>query len=513
MENFYRKSEIPEHLQQYFEPAEIGLEETPELFVAKMVEVFTEVRRVLKKEGTLWLNLGDSYAGSGRGLMGDGTPSDRKDAKQGTNKGTTTGVFKNRTNEKTDDTANSLHNRQSLLSDGFNNFSTKPKDLIGIPWLVAFALRSSGWYLRQDIIWHKPNPMPESVTDRCTKAHEYIFLLSKSQKYYYDHEAIKDVAATAGMKGGFTSKGESGYQSVAMGRKPSGNQIPENAARYIRPDFANKRSVWTVTTKPFTASHESYHWHRVSSGVPSDGMRRIVSSNCPVHGCSDHRVSTQLYDARGAGELIRKQCKSDCHDQEQLCGFSPIEKIHAYYFGEHSLDYSQQLYLLSANQHSNENHRTGHDPLTNQPCTSFVQILSDIEHTSEQHEIFGLAGRILLSKTLPDDLDDHLWVEILYHNVSKSSFDDNCLCAIYERKTKKHDHFATFPEDLIVDCIKAGCPEGGIVLDPFMGAGTTALVASKLNRDFIGFELNPAYIEIAKKRLQNELGMFNKLSA
>jgi DNA modification methylase len=287
-------------LRDYGHENQIGLEETPDLYVQKMVEVFTEVRRVLKKDGTLWLNLGDSYAGSG-------------------------GAHKE--NHKNPGISNSFKRNGvphfGELGQPGNYLAPKgmkPKDLIGIPWMVAFALRSSGWYLRQDIIWAKPNPMPESVTDRCTKAHEYIFLLSKSAKYYYDHEAIKQIAVSEPHSPGWvTSMNDRNDRQV---------ENESNNREWAKDGRANKRSVWTVTTKPFSEAH-----------------------------------------------------------------------------------------------------------------------------------------------------------------------------------------FATFPEDLIVDCIKAGCPEDGIVLDPFMGAGTTALVASKLNRNFIGFELNPDYIEIIKKRMAGELGMFNKLTA
>ncbi len=142
---------------------QIGLEETPEGYVSKLVEVFEEVKRVLADDGTLWLNLGDSYAGGG------GASGHTAETK---NLGATTESY-------------------GAVKSGGKKYGLKPKDLIGIPWMVAFALRDAGWYLRQDIIWHKPNPMPESVTDRCTKSHEYIFLLSKSKNYYYDHEAIK----------------------------------------------------------------------------------------------------------------------------------------------------------------------------------------------------------------------------------------------------------------------------------------------------------------------------------
>lgn len=153
-------------LRDYGCDGQIGLEETPEMYVAKIVEVFNEAKRVLKDDGTLWLNIGDSYA-----------------AYYGDKYGVAQSFSKNR-----DNIGNAPPCKKSF---DFKNSDFKPKDLLGIPWMVAFALRSAGWYLRQDIIWHKPNPMPESVTDRCTKSHEYIFLLSKSAKYYYDYEAIK----------------------------------------------------------------------------------------------------------------------------------------------------------------------------------------------------------------------------------------------------------------------------------------------------------------------------------
>lgn len=150
-------------LRDYGTDDQIGLEETPELFIEKLTEVFAEVKRVLKSDGTLWLNLGDSYAGGG------GASGHTAETK---NMGATTSIY-------------------GAVKSGGKRYGLKQKDLIGIPWMAAFALRANGWYLRQDIIWHKPNPMPESVTDRCTKSHEYIFLLSKSPKYYYDIDAIR----------------------------------------------------------------------------------------------------------------------------------------------------------------------------------------------------------------------------------------------------------------------------------------------------------------------------------
>ena len=303
---------------------QLGLEKTPEEYVANMVKVFEQVKRVLKKEGTCFLNLGDSYNGSG-GAGGDYN-------------------------------AGGLKEGQPKYGRKFTN-KLKPKDLVGIPWMVAFALRSAEWYLRQDIIWHKPNPMPESVTDRCTKSHEYIFLLSKSLRYYYDAEAIKEqIKSLAGMKtpdGWDTGKGghgrfhKNGREKGHKGYKP-------------RP-----------------------------SGVVRD---RLLD-----------------YDSK------EKQLRP----QKQRGGF---EK-------EGDLPAAE----LKANKRS-------------------------------------------------------VWT--------------------INTRPYSEAHFATFPELLIEPCIKAGCPEGGIVLDPFMGAGTTAIVARKLNRDYVGIELNQEYIDIAEKRIFNEIGLF-----
>jgi DNA modification methylase len=266
-------------LRDYGVDGQIGLEHTVDEYVDKLSEVFAEVNRVLKDDGTLWLNLGDSYAKQGMSGLGDMGPS----------------------SSITGGNQRYYPKIKKSIPNGL-----KAKDLIGIPWRVAFRLQQDGWYLRQDIIWSKPNPMPESVTDRCTKSHEYIFLLSKSNKYHFDHVAIKEPAIYANkrkdqVKGEFAAKGE-----------PLPGQLPFRAIR----DTRNKRTVWTVTTKPF----------------------------------------------KGA-------------------------------------------------------------------------------------------------------------------------------------------HFATFPKDLITPCILAGCPSGGVVLDPFFGAGTTGLVAMELGRDFIGIELNPEYIKLAENRL------------
>jgi DNA modification methylase len=297
-------------LRDYGVDGQIGLEPTPDKYVQKIVAVFREVRRVLKEDGTLWLNLGDSYAGSGKGAW-DVSDEVKKAA------GTKEAYLPRKRAGGTGigDTAKTQACERSAGMD--RNYSLKPKDLIGIPWRVAFALQADGWYLRQDIIWHKPNAMPESVTDRCTKSHEYIFLLSKNARYYYDAEAIKQDAK------------------------------PEHFARY-------KTEFWKEGTK------------------------------------------------------------------------------------EHS----------GAGRPNNARNTPG---------------IKDVLTTRNRRSVW---------------------------TVSITPF--------------RGAHFATFPEDLIEPMIKAGCPVGGTVLDPFFGSGTTGRVAIRIQREYIGIELNPIYCdEIASKRTKN----------
>jgi len=226
-------------LRDYGEADQLGLEDTPEEFVDNLVKVFREVKRVLRDDGTVWLNLGDSYARTG----GDSSKKGRHwdDRKNNPNTG---------------------HNRYA------KDIGLKQKDLIGIPWRVALALQQDGWYLRQDIIWHKPNPMPESVKDRCTKAHEYIFLLSKSPKYYFDNEAIKEDSKSAGKK----SAGFKGRQGGAEYHATSGGIGSEEKVYNKK----NKRSVWTITTKPFKGSH--------FATFPMDLIEPCVLAGCPIDG-------------------------------------------------------------------------------------------------------------------------------------------------------------------------------------------------------------------------------------
>ena len=244
-------------LRDYGESDQLGLEETPEEYVENMVAVFREVKRVLRDDGTVWLNLGDSYAGPKGNNRGEG--------------------------------AGGGQGRGKLL--GFDNIKTKvpnglkQKDLVGIPWMVAFALRADGWYLRQDIIWHKPNPMPESVTDRCTKSHEYIFLLTKNKKYYYDNNTIREPHTWEESKprpSGMERNAQKYRAKVNYGGGGSGfaghsGSLKADGTSLNHPSGRNKRSVWTITTKPFKGAH--------FATFPPDLIEPCILAGCPEEVC------------------------------------------------------------------------------------------------------------------------------------------------------------------------------------------------------------------------------------
>lgn len=213
-------------LRDYGHEGQIGLEETPEQYIAAMVEVFRCVWDVLEDDGTLWLNIGDSYYNYRPG-------HGQRQSKQS--------IASQKFSEV------EICHKRGLKLDGL-----KEKDLIGIPWMLAFALRADGWYLRQDIIWHKPNPMPESVRDRCTKAHEYIFLLSKSVKYYYDNESVSEpITDSSAPRMLQDIKNQTGSERVPG--KTSGYRRADGTVM-VKPT-RNRRSVWTVNTKPYKGAH------------------------------------------------------------------------------------------------------------------------------------------------------------------------------------------------------------------------------------------------------------------
>jgi len=274
-------------LRDYGTNGQIGLEDTPEAFVAQMVSVFREVRRVLRFDGTLWLNLGDSYAGSwGAQSRGSDTPGNLEGGS----------MLSARQIE--------AHPKRTQTGSLKNTPGLKPKDLIGIPWRVAFALQADGWFLRQDIIWAKPNPMPESVRDRCTKAHEYLFLLSKSARYHFDAEAIAEARAqhedANGFRGGCyvggdtdnarlgkrrtpgnkSHKGASAYEAGAAEHRTKVGLVAyserERAADPTDLGTRNRRSVWTVATQPFSEAHFATY--------PPELIEPCILAGCPKGG-------------------------------------------------------------------------------------------------------------------------------------------------------------------------------------------------------------------------------------
>lgn len=240
-------------LRDYGVDRQIGLEETPEQYIDQLAGVFDEIKRVLRDDGTLWLNIGDSYAGSGKG--GANYPDNAMKYKQGSNTGSI-----------------------SLgITRPYSSEDIKPKDMIGIPWMLAFELRRRGWYLRQDIIWAKPNPMPESVTDRCTKSHEYIFLLSKSPHYYYDAEKIAEpVAGSTTQKLAHNMENKPRYGGKKYTEYPESFFRTKSGNIYEYRPKRNKRDVWFVSTKSYKGAH--------FATFPEDLIEPCVLAGCPPAG-------------------------------------------------------------------------------------------------------------------------------------------------------------------------------------------------------------------------------------
>jgi len=292
-------------LRNYNVENQIGLEQTPDEYVQKMVEVFREIKRVLKKDGTLWLNLGDSYNGSGKNFGHKNGIS--KICMQASNKGSI-----------------------GLLPTKVNGL--KPKDLIGIPWRVAFALQNDGWYLRSDIIWHKTNAFPESVLDRPSRSHEYIFLLSKSRKYYYDCESIKEPSKFVERKSDINkSKDNRKFFDKTMGGggtsfKGHSGYYKEDGTPIGTPGKRNKRSVWIISTKPFSGAH--------FATFPPDLIKPCILAGCPENGIvldpffgsGTTGYVSQMLNRRWIGIDLNKDYCDIASDRLQICSFKELEE-------------------------------------------------------------------------------------------------------------------------------------------------------------------------------------------
>lgn len=265
----------------------LGLEPTIDLYILHLTQIFHEVYRVLKKDGTFWLNLGDSYAGSGKGQMGNGQHAAKHGEKQHTPKGTLTGNL-------------------PTFYTGLN-----PKNICGIPWRVAFKLQEEEWHLRQDIIWHKPNPMPESVRDRCTKSHEYLFLLIKDKKYYYDAETIKE---DTNEKSGWAKQRKNGINTWTYNEKSErNNQITQKwnskNSTIGKVGKRNKRSVWTIPTKPYSGAHFAVFPEKLIEPCILAGSAIGDTILDPFSGSGTVLYVAQRYNRKGIGiELSPKYC-------------------------------------------------------------------------------------------------------------------------------------------------------------------------------------------------------------
>lgn len=380
---------------------QIGLEETPEDYIKKLTDVFHEVKRVLKKDGTLWVNIGDTYNSSSY-------HKDEKSSgygKQGTNRGVYENVVERPKAE-----------------------NCKAKDLIGIPWMLAFSLRADGWYLRQDIIWHKPNPMPEPVKDRCTKSHEYIFLFSKSPQYYFDGEAISEPIMESSIKR-YNQNIESQSGSYTPG-KANGNM------KAVMPKYGKYES----------AEQEA----SVRQGMNKERGNGIVA------------IRKKLPSQEEFVSFMRKRTTVD-----DLADSTEIKRTTI----EHWF-------------------RTDTSGFSFPSVEDWLEIRDLVDDWSDE---FADMNERMTNVTYESD-------EIGKNSNGRRNKRD--VWTIIPSHVKEA-HFATFPEGLVEPCILAGSRLGGVVLDPFLGSGTTGRVAERLGRKWIGIELNEEYIEIAKKRTDN----------
>ena len=431
-------------LRDYNMDEQIGLEDTYQEYIENLVKVFKEVKRLLKDDGTLWLNMGDTYVGTGQK-----TKDSYLDKK-----------YKNGRSSK----KKPLNNRVEGL---------KRKDLMGMPWRIAFALQDVGFYLRQDIIWYKTNPMPESVSDRCTKAHEYIFLLAKSEKYYFDNESIK----------------EKSNEKIKKHEEHDGFDIRSGLSKMKEQPYRNKRSVWKVNTVPFKESH--------FATFPPKLIEPMILAGCPEKVCKDCGKAYQKEEIIIPQKIELKE-KSNTHGK-----------------------YKTELNELTHRQGLHANRGTN--------------IMEFRPNLPKQKQFVTFMRDRTNAKILSESTDIPLTKIEHWFRKDKSGFsfptvEDWNKCSEFvndwseefndmDRKLShvefKTDDVKSVKKKFVLtkqcDC-KTNETEPGTVLDPFGGAGTTALVADRLNRNAVSIELNEDYIEITKKRLEKDNSLFLKLS-
>ena len=466
---------------------QIGLEENYQQYIAKLVAVFSEVRRVLRADGTLWINVGDSYSNDTKwgGTSGGKNYTSSAGGHQGQ---------RVRRGKDCDPKRGRAAEGQPMQQ---HPSGLKPKDLMMIPHRLAIAMQENGWYVRMDNVWAKPNPMPESVTDRCTKSHEYVFLMSKSERYYYDQSAIKEPS------GGWNGSKFTSPQDIAT--KPNLGMGPRNDS-----GNRNKRSVWTIPTQPHIEA-ETYRRVRVRVGAACDGSQRITSPGCPVHGDLPVHTSSALCGEHEADSQIHNEHTSNDLGLAPLNDYELSETRRAPDSSQRSSDSSPLSVSRAATDRSTEKNRTVHAPETKSSDIPCAQILDGIERTPGER---GSSGSI--ADTAESNRPEDASLDVKEKNPSVRTPHDIagiCTCEHYIMKTDKIDHYAAYPEELVKICLLAGSREGDIILDPFTGRGTTGVVAERFGRQFIGIELSPVYASMAQSNLEGSMPLLRGVSA
>ena len=435
-------------LRDYGHDGQIGLEQTVDEYIANMVDVFKNIWHILEDNGTVWLNIGDSYynyrPGKGQAL----------------NKQTVS------------------NNNQDLPSNcarrGNKQKGLKEKDLIGIPWRLAFALQDFGWFLRQDIIWHKPNPMPESVRDRCTKAHEYIFLLTKNPQYYFDNESIKEPSVDPESHKGRKKRSAMTEQSENImgnfGATRSGFKNIEGGKTY---PFKNKRSVWTVTTKSYKGAH--------FATFPKDLIEPCIKAGCPEKICIKCGTPYQrekIVERNLTLEEVEEIRSNISKPNGKPKPYAILEKEFRNLVIEYRNlpNHDELREYLQFNRHISE--------LT-------IDQIEENFGTQAPHHWFEKNG------SYPSKSD---WIKLKQMLLLDDKYDKAMTEVFYKSGIKCDNNY--IDNGLVKQCkCETNETKSGIVFDPFMGSGTTAQVAKELGRQYMGCELNPEYKKLQDERL------------
>lgn len=514
-------------LRDYGVPGQIGLEQTPGAFIAALVAVFDEVRRVLRPDGLCFVNLGDSYAGSGKGPTGYNGIGDQEQ-RQGF-----TGVSAKSTLKGY--TAGSQL-KKAILGGGAGVDGLPPKNLLLMPERLAIAMQDAGWWVRSRIAWCKASAMPESVRDRPTSAWEHIWMFAKSRQYFYDAAAVAQPSkSTAPSGNGYARPERLSVDGVHQGQSAPWQVQPTSALR----------NFWLLGPEPQGA----FKWPErvpVSVDDADDDTERTASPDCPVHG--DRPASTSRCGGLRAG--LRPD--SQRTDTRRAPGPPDADAPTAAPSSEET-EPAPSSGGLVASPHSTPSSRTAPRAATTALDTASEETSPRTDGTSTRHGSSAprpdmhesstgsgdsadardprspsdTVGSVLsAARTVSTGLHDAVRIDgssisagsasgerrsVPSVRTTASSTDrSSCTCTYHKVIIQESSHFAAFPSEIPRRCILAGSRPGDTVLDPFLGSGTTAMVADRLGRDAIGIELNPKYVEIAKRRIESDERLFSE---